>query len=263
MKRFEIKEREDLDREAQKALFLSAQRGCQDAKEQLILLNQGLVIFLVKKVNLYDEWEDLIQEGNLGLIKAIERFDPELGYTFSTYASWWIKQSIQHYLLRKRPLISLGKGTHHMMIQMEQTRQEMMQKLNREVQDEELAEEMQIPIEKIRKIQKVNSDCGALFLDGQDRFSELKTGLIENHDLHDEIMHKQIIEYLFKAIASLSEREQRILYLHFGIDEEAPLTLQEIADQMGLCKERIRQIENQALRKLKLFFEKDIGYNEY
>lgn len=260
MKSFESEQKNDLDKEMQKELFLSAQSGCQWAKEQLILLNQGLVVFLAKKVNLYDEWEDLIQEGNLGLIKAIERYDPYLGYAFSTYASWWIKQSIQNYLLRIRPLIPLGKGMNQLISQMEHVREKMMQDLKREVSDAELAEEMGISVSKIIEIQKAVSECEAMFLDGNEKFGEYRISA-DDYSLHDEVIKKEMIGYLLDAVSYLNEREQRVLFLRYGINQSKEFTLQEIADQMNLCKERIRQIENQALRKLKLFFEKELHYN--
>ncbi len=255
MERFTIAEKADLNREDQKALFLLAQNGCHDAKERLILLNQGLVVYLVKKTGNKEEWEDLIQEGNIGLMKAIDRYDPDLGYTFSTYASWWIRQSIQHYLLRIRPLITLGKGVNQTLIQMDQTKQQMMQKLNREIKDEELAEAMDLTLERLRKIQKIAMDCGTLFIDENEKYGEMKISSSRQNDVHDEVILKQTIEVLFQAISTLSEREQKILIQHFGINGEKQQTLQEIADQMNLCKERIRQIESQALKKLKLFFK--------
>lgn len=236
-------------------LFVLAQSGCKEAREKLILANQGLVVFLVKKYKGIEELSDLIQEGNLGLMKAIDRFDPKLGYSFSTYASWWIKQSIQHYLFRVKPRISINKNKWIMILRMNSERQKLMQKWNRDVKEEELAEKMQISLNEIRELQKIAFDCMIY------EENDFKKGLYKEEfkeNLHDEIIQKQMVEYLRQYLFLLNERERKVILYHYGVFGNEQMTLQKIADQMGLCKERIRQIEIQAIKKLKLFFEKGI-----
>jgi RNA polymerase sigma factor (sigma-70 family) len=233
------------------------QRNQRD-KNKLIEANLRLVIKLAQRyTNRGLHLLDLIQEGNIGLIKAVERFEYARGNKFSTYASWWIKQSINRAIADQRNLVRIPVHLTEALGRYLKVRNFLTQTLSREPKDEEIAKEMKLSLAKINNFQLLSKISLPPFsLDtpiGEDEESSLGD-IMENGDTPDPIYalnKKDEINEIRVALSSLSPREQKVLRMRFGIDEKTEYTLEEVGVSFGLTRERIRQIEKEAIHKLR------------
>ncbi len=225
------------------------------ARDHLIKANTRLVVSIAKRyMGRGVPFLDLIQEGNLGLMKAVEKYDVHRGFRFSTYATWWIRQSITRSIADQARTIRVPVHMIDRIRQTYKTTHEMEQRLGRVPTTEELAGEMNLDISKIQWIQKVS--WLPLSLDspiGEDEESEL--GMFIEDELTPTPMQStyqsMLKEKIDKILGTLSPREARVLRLRFGLDNGTPITLEEVGEKFGLTRERIRQIEGKALRRLR------------
>lgn len=226
-----------------------------EAARQLVLCNLRYVVRIARGFAGYGlPQADLIQEGNIGLIKATERFDPSLGNRFSTYASWWIRQSILRALSNRGHAIRLPVHKRDAIRRMRRVKEEMYRTLGREPTDEELAETLGLSPQELAELQRLS--VRTISLDqpvGEDEETTLGE-LIVDMDAptpFDVASLSQLREDVRIALQSLNKREAEVLYLRYGLDGGDMRTLQEVAEELGVTRERVRQIESRALRKLR------------
>jgi RNA polymerase primary sigma factor len=244
-----------LTREEERELARRKDEGDEEAKRRLIESNLRLVMAITRnytKANV--PLLDLIQEGNLGLIRAVEKFDYRLGYKLSTYATWWIRQAITRALADQGRTIRLPVHVADQVRRLLRARRQLAQKLNREPTLAELAREAQQSEERVRELLELVENPVSLETpvgDGESLYGDL----IE--DVNSLAPHEQSAEQargreLAGALEQLNPRMQRVLTLRFGLDGEAPQTLEEVGAQLGITRERVRQLETRALRELRL-----------
>jgi len=243
-----------LTREEERELARRKDEGDEQAKRQLIESNLRLVMAITRnytKANV--PLLDLIQEGNLGLIRAVEKFDYRLGYKLSTYATWWIRQAITRALADQGRTIRLPVHVADQVRRLLRARRQLAQKLNREPTLAELAKETQQTEERVRELLELMETPVSLETpvgDGESLYGDL----IE--DVHSLAPHEQTAEHargkeLAGALDQLNPRMRRVLSLRFGLDGESPQTLEEVGTQLGITRERVRQLETRALRELR------------
>ncbi|KXS41153.1 MAG: RNA polymerase primary sigma factor [Candidatus Frackibacter sp. T328-2] len=244
-----------LSREEEVKLARRAQNGDEEAKTQLIEHNLRLVVDIAKKYRGKGmELQDLIQEGNLGLMKAIDKFDPEKGYKFSTYATWWIRQRITRSLPEAKTIrvpVHIWEKTTKVF----KVKERLYNELNREPTIEEIAEELRIDAEKVEEIIKISSEQNLASLNnlvGEDKNTELGELIVDDNveDPVKGVSNQFLKEDLEEVLAELTEREAEIIRLRFGLKDNWSRTLQEVADRFKLSRERIRQIQQKALKRL-------------
>jgi len=249
-----LQEEPDLDGETRAELEQIIQSG-EQAKDHLIRANTRLVVSLAKRyINMGLPFLDLIQEGNIGLIKATERFDPALGNRFSTYASWWIRQSILRALSNRGHAIRLPVHKRDAIRRMRRTKQDLYKTLGREPTDRELAEELGLSPQELSELQRLA--VRTISLDqpvGEDEETTLGELIVDGEapTPFDVASLSQLREDVRTALQSLNKREADVLYLRYGLDGGDMRTLQEVAEELGVTRERVRQIESRALRKLR------------
>ena len=231
------------------------EREAERAKKEMIEANLRLVISISKKyTNRGMQFLDLIQEGNLGLIKAVEKYDYSKGFKFSTYATWWIRQAITRAIADQARTIRIPVHMVETINRLIRTSRQLLQELGREPTPEEIAEKMEMPVERVREIMKISQDPVSLETPiGEEEDSHLGDFIQDDHVQVpvDAATYTLLHEQLMEVLDTLTEREQKVLRLRFGLDDGRPRTLEEVGRQFNVTRERIRQIEAKALRKLR------------
>lgn len=250
-----ISEYPRLNQQEELSLYKRIQMGDTDAKDTFIRCNLKLVVSVAKQYAHFSvPLMDLIQEGNLGLIKAVEKFNPDMGFRFSTYATQWIRQYISRYIMDKGKVIHIPVHVVENEFKVRKAVDTLLKELQREPTIKELAKETGFSEERVSELLNLIQDPLSIDMNVSNENDTCLSDLIADphtkqmmKNIHDEFIHKDIL----KSLSILNERERDIIIKHFGLNNETALTLEEIGKSYGITRERVRQIESAAIRKLK------------
>lgn len=245
-----------LTAEDEKELALRVEMGDETARQRLVEANLRLVVSIAKRyANRGLSLLDIIQEGNTGLMKAVEKFDYRKGFKFSTYATWWIRQAITRAIADQARTIRIPVHMVETMNKLKRIQREMLQDLGRDPLPEEIGAEMNLPVEKVRSILKISEEPISLEAPVGEEDDSLLVDFVKDEESpspEDHANYEMLKGQLEKVLHTLTAREEKILRLRFGLDKDTePQTLEEVGRYLGVTRERIRQIEAKALRKLR------------
>lgn len=235
-------------------LAKKAKKGDIAARDKLVTSNLRLVVSVAKKYyNSGMSTLDLIQEGNIGLLKAVEKFDYSRGFKFCTYATWWVRQSISRAISDQSRTIRIPVHMSETINKVSRVRNKLIQTLNRDPEDEEIAKEMGISLRKLHDINKYSQELISLDTpvgeDGDSKFADFIPDTNKNVAFKN-IMKEELHDKIIQALETLTPREQKVIKMRYGIDYDKTFTLEEIGNEFNITRERIRQIESKALKKL-------------
>ncbi len=244
-----------LNFEQEQALAKRVVAGDEEARSRMIEANLRLVVAIGKKyINRGLPFSDILEEGNLGLIRAVEKFDYKRGFKFSTYASWWIRQSIERAIANQVRIIRLPVHVAEIANSYARTVRKLTQELGREPEHEEIAKKMKVTVQRVRTLAQMSRDTYSLdMLISDEGDDTLKDVLSDNNTPSPAaaVNEQGTRKYLNECISALPETERNVLRMRYGLSSETPRTLDSIGRQFGITRERVRQIEKQAIGKLR------------